>query len=157
MLRKLGRGGMAEVYLAQQDGLNRQVALKVLRPDRLDEDDQTMIRRFEQEALAAAALNHPNIVQVHSVGRVDGAGPNGGPLHYIAQEYVPGPTLRDYLKRKGPPGAKIAVRLMREICRRPRGGGGRRHRAPGHQTGKYLIDEEGPCEGGGLRPRPADR
>ncbi|QDT14959.1 serine/threonine-protein kinase [Alienimonas californiensis] len=116
ILRKLGRGGMAEVYLAQQHGLNRQVALKVLRPDKLDEDDATMIRRFEQEALAAAALNHPNIVQVHSVGRVDGAGPNGGPLHYIAQEFVPGPTLREYLKRKGPPGAKIAIRLLKEIA-----------------------------------------
>ncbi|MEM9703252.1 MAG: serine/threonine-protein kinase, partial [Planctomycetota bacterium] len=115
VLRKLGRGGMAEVYLAQQEGLNRQVALKVLRPDRLDEDDTTLIRRFEQEALAAAALNHPNIVQVHSVGRVDGAGPKETPLHYIAQEYVSGPTLREYLKRKGPPGAKIALRLLKEI------------------------------------------
>ena len=121
VLRKLGKGGMAEVYLAEQDGLNRQVALKVLRPDRLDEDDATLIRRFEQEALAAAALNHPNIVQVHSVGRVEGAGgPDGTgddrPLHYIAQEYVAGPTLRDYLKRKGPPGAPVAVRLLREIA-----------------------------------------
>jgi serine/threonine-protein kinase len=92
------------------------VALKVLRPDKLDEDDSTMIRRFEQEALAAAALNHPNIVQVHSVGQVEGEGPNGEALHYIAQEYVPGPTLREYLKRKGPPGAKVAVRLLREIA-----------------------------------------
>ncbi|MFH5804493.1 serine/threonine-protein kinase [Alienimonas sp. DA493] len=116
ILRKLGRGGMAEVYLAQQKGLNRQVALKVLRSDKLDEDDTTMIRRFEQEALAAAALNHPNIVQVHSVGEVDGAGPNDGPLHYIAQEYVSGPTLREYLKRKGPPGGKIAIRLLSEIA-----------------------------------------
>ena len=116
VLRKLGRGGMAEVYLAEQEGLGRQVALKVLRPDRLDEDDKTMIRRFEQEALAAAALNHPNIVQVHSVGQAEGAGPDGGPLHYIAQEYVAGPTLRDFLKRKGPPGAKTAVRLLREIA-----------------------------------------
>ena len=117
VLRKLGRGGMAEVYLAAQDGLNRQVALKVLRPDRLTdgEDGDVMIRRFEQEALAAAALNHPHIVQVHSVGQ---AKPDAGgrPVHYIAQEYVPGPTLRDYLKKHGPPNAKVAVRLLRQVA-----------------------------------------
>ena len=123
VLRKLGRGGMAEVYLAAQDGLNRQVALKVLRPDRLAEgaDGDVMIRRFEQEALAAAALNHPHIVQVHSVGQAKpeaggAAGAAGRPVHYIAQEYVPGPTLREYLKKKGPPNAQVAVRLLRQVA-----------------------------------------
>ena len=119
ILRKLGRGGMAEVYLAEQDGLKRRVALKILRPDRVAEDDETLIKRFEQEALAAAALNHPNIVQVHSVGRADlpGDGAGGGrTLHYIAQEYVPGPTLRAYLKHKGPPNAKVAVGLLRQVA-----------------------------------------
>ena len=121
VLRKLGKGGMAEVYLAAQDGLNRQVALKVLRPDRLadGEDGDVMIRRFEQEALAAAALNHPNIVQVHSVGQAKpeaAAGADAPPVHYIAQEYVPGPTLREYLKKKGPPNAQVAVRLLREVA-----------------------------------------
>ena len=118
VLRKLGRGGMAEVYLAAQDGLNRQVALKVLRPDRLTdgEDGGVLIRRFEQEALAAAALNHPHIVQVHSVGRAKGEGKGARPVHYIAQEYVPGPTLREYLKKKGPPNAKVAVRLLRQVA-----------------------------------------
>ena len=113
VLRKLGRGGMAEVFLAEQDGLKRKVALKVLRPERVAEDDETLIKRFEQEALAAAALNHPNIVQVHSVGRAEA---DGKTLHYIAQEYVPGPTLRAYLKHKGPPNAKIAVGLLRQVA-----------------------------------------
>ena len=125
VLRKLGRGGMAEVYLAEQDGLKRQVALKVLRPDKLADgaEGDVMIRRFEQEALAAAALNHPNIVQVHSVGSVEAAalpgwssGADGRPVHYIAQEYVAGPTLREYLKKKGPPGAKVALKLLRQTA-----------------------------------------
>ncbi|QDT63082.1 serine/threonine-protein kinase [Calycomorphotria hydatis] len=109
LLRRLGAGGMAEVYLAEQTSLKRQVALKVLRSDAVDESDTTLLRRFEQEATSAANLNHPNIVQVYAVGE------DGG-HHYIAQEYVPGLTLRDYVKKKGPPDVATSLRILRQVA-----------------------------------------
>src|SRR5438093_6211555 len=81
LLRRLGGGGMAEVWLAEQTSLHRQVAVKVMRPD--IQSDEMCRKRFEQEALAAAGLNHPNIVQVYAIGESDG-------IRYIAQEYVAG-------------------------------------------------------------------
>jgi len=107
LLRLLGRGGMAEVYLAEQISLKRQVALKLLRPDLVS--DEVYLKRFQREATAAAALNHPHIVQVYSIGEAEG-------LHYIAQEYVHGLNLRDHLKRHGPPDAATAVRIMRQAA-----------------------------------------
>lgn len=107
--RLLGRGGMAEVYLAEQLSLGRQVAVKVLRTSQLTGADDVMVRRFQQEAAAAAALNHPGIVQVLSVGCVDG-------LHFIAQEYVDGINLREFLSRKGPPSVPLALRMIRQIA-----------------------------------------
>ena len=67
ILRRLGRGAMAEVYLAEQRPLKRWVALKVLKPELAD--DQTYLKRFEREAQAAASLVHANIVQIHEVGQ----------------------------------------------------------------------------------------
>ena len=64
IIRPLGRGGMAQVYLAEQTSLHRSVAIKVLRPELLT--DKTIVKRFEQEAKAAAGLIHPNIVQVYA-------------------------------------------------------------------------------------------
>ncbi|HKD36261.1 MAG TPA: protein kinase, partial [Pirellulales bacterium] len=81
LLRRLGRGAMAEVYLAEQMSLRRQVAFKLLKRELAK--DATYVRRFHMEAQAAAALVHAHIVQIHEVGCVDG-------LHYIAQEYVAG-------------------------------------------------------------------
>ena len=107
ILRRIGRGGMSEVYLAQQTSLNRNVALKVLRPDLVS--DQTHVKRFRTEALAAAGLNHPNIVQVFSVGTENG-------IEYIAQEYVQGYNLRQYLVRKGPPDLPMALHIMKQIA-----------------------------------------
>lgn len=107
LLRLLGQGGMADVYLAEQISLKRQVALKVLRSDLVS--DEVYLQRFQQEATAAAALNHPHIVQVYAIGEADG-------LHYIAQEYVHGLNLRDYLRRNGPPDAATAVRIMRQAA-----------------------------------------
>src|SRR3954471_20496452 len=75
VLRRLGRGAMAEVYLAEQGSLRRHMAIKVLRAELATDD--TYIRRFQLEAQAAAALVHANIVQIHEVGCVDG-------IHYIA-------------------------------------------------------------------------
>ena len=92
VLRKLGRGGMADVYAARQLSLGREVALKVLRADFARDSDY--IHRFRREARAAAKLNHPNIVQVYDVGNVDS-------IHYIAQELIDGENLRQTLDRNG--------------------------------------------------------
>jgi serine/threonine-protein kinase len=81
----LGAGGMGEVYLAQDSTLGRQVALKLL-PERFTKDPER-IRRFEQEARAASALNHPNIVTIHQIGRV-------GEAYFIVTEFIEGQTLR---------------------------------------------------------------
>ncbi len=107
LLRRLGRGGMAEVYLADQASLRRQVALKVLKSGLASDD--VYVKRFHQEAQAAAALVHANIVQVYEVGRIDG-------VHYIAQEYVQGNNLRELLVRQGPPDARLAIRIMRQAA-----------------------------------------
>ena len=81
----LGAGGMGEVYLAQDTSLNRRVALKVLPPDVASNNDR--MRRFKQEATAAASLNHPSIAHIYEIGEFDG-------LNFIAMEYVEGATLR---------------------------------------------------------------
>ncbi|GDY09948.1 serine/threonine protein kinase [Planctomycetia bacterium] len=107
LLRRIGGGGMAEVWLAEQTSLRRQVAIKVMRPD--IQADETCRRRFEQEALATAGLNHPNIVQVYAVGESNG-------VRFIAQEYVAGMNMRDYILKKGPPEAHIALHLLKQVA-----------------------------------------
>jgi tRNA A-37 threonylcarbamoyl transferase component Bud32 len=107
LLRRLGRGAMAEVYLAEQTQLRRQVAVKVLKPELAE--DRTYLKRFEQEAQAAAALVHANIVQIYEVGHVER-------LHYIAQEYVQGQDLREWIARNGPPGLAHALSVMRQVA-----------------------------------------
>lgn len=81
----LGAGGMGEVYLAQDTSLNRRVALKVLPPEVASNHDR--MRRFKQEATAAASLNHPSIAHIYEIGEFNG-------LNFIAMEYVQGATLR---------------------------------------------------------------
>src|SRR5437016_9992512 len=88
IISQLGVGGMGEVYRARDEKLNRDVAIKVL-PASLSQD-QDRLRRFEQEAQAAGALNHPNILAVHDVGTHDGA-------PYIVSELLEGETLRERL------------------------------------------------------------
>jgi eukaryotic-like serine/threonine-protein kinase len=107
LLRKLGTGGMAEVYLAEQTSLRRQVAVKLLRPEYVT--DEQYVKRFRHEAAAAGSLNHPNIVQVYMVGEDNG-------INYIAQEYVQGRTLKDYINRKGPMEIKIALHILRQVA-----------------------------------------
>jgi serine/threonine-protein kinase len=107
LLRRLGRGGMADVYLAEQSSLNRRVAIKVLRPDL--QTDEVHLKRFQREAIAAGGLNHPNIVQVYVIGEADG-------YHFIAEEYVQGLNLREYLNRKGPPDLPVALHIMRQVA-----------------------------------------
>ena len=84
--RRLGAGGMGEVYLASDTKLGRKVALKILPIDRTKSPDS--LARFEQEARAASALNHPNIAHIYEIGESDG-------LHFIAMEYVEGVSLED--------------------------------------------------------------
>jgi serine/threonine protein kinase len=107
LLRRLGRGAMAEVYLAEQVSLRRQVAFKVLK--RSLAADPSYVRRFHNEAQAAARLVHANIVQIHDVGCLDG-------VHYIAQEYVPGQNLRQLLTRSGPLDIRRTVGILRQVA-----------------------------------------
>jgi eukaryotic-like serine/threonine-protein kinase len=107
LLRRLGRGAMAEVYLAEQAGLKRRVALKILKPELAE--DATYLRRFEREAQAAASLVHANIVQIYEVGHID-------QYHYIAQEYIEGQNLREYLSRNGPPDLPHSLSIMRQVA-----------------------------------------
>ena len=90
---RIGRGGMGEVYLATERRLGREVALKLL-PAAYTRDAERL-RRFEQEARAASALNHPNIITIYGIGERDGA-------HFIATEFVAGETLRQRLARSRP-------------------------------------------------------
>src|SRR5437667_4621589 len=88
ILSLLGRGGMGEVYLAQDTRLKRKVALKLLLAAFTQDADR--VRRFEQEAQAASALNHPNIITIHEIGEAAGT-------HYIVMEFVEGRTLRQLM------------------------------------------------------------
>ncbi|MGB6044247.1 MAG: serine/threonine-protein kinase [Pirellulales bacterium] len=107
LLRRLGKGAMAEVYLAEQASLGRQVAFKVLKSELAR--DTTYVRRFEMEARAAASLVHGNIVQVYEVGHVDG-------IHFIVQEYVSGQNLSQLLARAGSLDVATAVGIMRQVA-----------------------------------------
>lgn len=92
IVSKLGSGGMGEVYLAEDTKLERRVALKILLAEVAD--DESRVRRFVQEAKAASALNHPNILTVHEIGSLEDS-------QYIVTEYIKGNTLRDRLN-EGP-------------------------------------------------------
>ena len=108
VLRRLGRGGMAEVYLAQQMSLERQVAFKVLKQSLAA--NETYVRRFHHEAQAAAKLTHANIVQIHEVGQAEG-------VHYIVQEYVPGRNLKQLLAHRGRPfDAPQVALILRQVA-----------------------------------------
>lgn len=91
IVRQLGSGGMGEVYLAEDTRLNRKVALKLLPPHFTVNPDR--VRRFEREARAASALNHPNIVTIYEIGQ-------SNTTHFIATEFVDGKTLRQLINEK---------------------------------------------------------
>jgi len=107
ILHRIGVGGMAEVYLAFHETLQRHVAIKVLRSDLATSADHTS--RFLQEARAAASLIHPNIVQVYDVG-------SSGVLQFIAQEYIPGITLRSLIQRRGVLSAGEGLSIVLQIA-----------------------------------------
>ena len=107
LIRRLGRGGMADVYLAEQRSLKRNVALKILKPELAR--DNSYVRRFQLEAQAAAALVQANIVQIYEVNE-------SGGLHFISQEYVPGRNLRQYIERYGAVEPVMAINVLRQVA-----------------------------------------
>ncbi|MFD1735769.1 Stk1 family PASTA domain-containing Ser/Thr kinase [Bacillus salitolerans] len=102
----IGGGGMANVYLARDMILERNVAVKVLRPD--FSDDEEFIRRFHREAQAATSLNHPNVVSIYDVGEED-------QIYYIVMEYIDGTTLKQYIQKYGPLSNEEAVNIMIQL------------------------------------------
>src|SRR5712691_1801243 len=95
---QLGAGGMGEVYLAEDTRLHRKIALKILPADLASNQDR--MRRFDQEAMAAASLNHPHIAHIYEIGESEG-------VHFIAMEYVDGETLREKIHRDKAPLLKL--------------------------------------------------
>ena len=105
-MRRLGSGAMADVYLAEQTSLGRQVAVKVLRSG--TPRNTAAIERFEQEARAAASLVHGHIVQIHEVACIDG-------IHFLAEEYVAGPSLKAWLTTRGPIDSRQAIWILNQV------------------------------------------
>jgi serine/threonine-protein kinase len=106
VVRRVGVGGMADVYLADDTRMGRQVALKILHPQYAG--DESFVERFRREALSAAKLQHPNIVQIYDSGRQ-------GDFNFIVMEYVEGRSLKDYLAEEGPLEIAEAGRIAREV------------------------------------------
>ena len=106
IIKTLGEGGMANVYLAHDTILDRNVAVKVLRGDLAG--DEKFVRRFQREALSASSLSHPNIVEMYDVGEDDGG-------YYIVMEYVDGKTLKQVLKQRGHLSVSEVVDIMLQV------------------------------------------
>jgi serine/threonine-protein kinase len=105
----IGQGGMGKVYRARHLALDRQIVLKMLKPQLLE--DPTLVGRFEREAKAASRLNHPNVIQVLDFGRLE----NDGTL-YIVMEYVQGKDLRLVLRDEWPLGEERLCNIMAQVC-----------------------------------------
>ena len=109
LLRRLGSGGMADVYLAEQTSLHRNVAVKVLKNDVIKGDDDVQLKRFVQEARAAGGLSHANLVQIITTGRE-------GKISYIVQEYVSGLNLSQWIKKHGTPDYGTGLKWMQQVA-----------------------------------------
>ena len=107
IIKSIGEGGMANVYLGQDTILDRKVAIKVLRGDLAN--DEKFIRRFQREALSASSLSHPNIVEMYDVGEDNGN-------YYIVMEYIEGKTLKQLLKKRGKLTTREAVDIMIQLA-----------------------------------------
>jgi serine/threonine-protein kinase len=106
--RSLGEGGMGQVYLAEHRFLRRPCAVKMIRPDQAH--DEVALARFEREVQSAAALTHPNTVQVYDYGRSDDG------TFYFAMEFLPGTSLGDIVELHGPFEPARAVHVLRQLC-----------------------------------------
>ena len=107
VLRRLGQGGMGQVYLAEQISLKRHVALKTLKPELAA--NEVSLQRFKQEAHSVARVTHANIVQIYAISETAG-------LHYMALEYVEGKNLREFLEKKGTPDVLFGLRVMTQVA-----------------------------------------
>ena len=106
IIRSIGEGGMANVYLANDIILDRKVAIKILRGDLAN--DEKFVRRFQREALSASSLSHPNIVEMYDVGEDNGT-------YFIVMEYVEGKTLKQLLKKRGALTLSEAIDIMLQL------------------------------------------
>src|SRR6188472_65309 len=106
VLKKLGSGGMADVYCAEDTQLGRRVALKLLY--RRFAEDEEFVERFRREASSAAALQHPNVVSVYDRGEFDGT-------YYIAMEFCEGSSLKELIAREAPMDPSRAIALTKKI------------------------------------------
>src|SRR5881396_2076778 len=106
IVRKLGTGGMANVYLAEDEVLGRRVAIKILN-DRHAGDDQ-FVERFRREAKNAASLSHPNIVSIYDRGEAEGT-------YYIAMEFLDGRSLKELIVARGPSPIPVAIGYARQV------------------------------------------
>lgn len=106
IIRSIGEGGMANVYLGYDTILDRNVAIKILRGDL--SNDEKFVRRFQREALSASSLAHPNIVEMYDVGEDD-------EIYYIVMEYVEGKTLKQLLKKRGSLTLSEAIDIMLQL------------------------------------------
>ena len=107
LIRKIGSGGMAVVYQAYDTALDRQVAVKLLRDEYVDDPD--FIRRFQKEAQAVARLSHQNIVNIYDFKESDG-------LTYLLMEYVEGSTLKDIIAQSGPLPISQVIDYSVQLC-----------------------------------------
>jgi eukaryotic-like serine/threonine-protein kinase len=106
VLRKLGAGGMADVYLAEDQELGRRVAIKIL--NERHANDEQFVERFRREAKNAAGLSHPSIVSIYDRGEAEGT-------YYIAMEYLEGRSLKELIVSRGPAPASVAIDYARQI------------------------------------------
>ena len=106
IIKSIGEGGMANVYLAEDTILDRKVAIKVLRGDL--ENNEKFIRRFQREAKSVSDLSHPNIVEVYDVGEEDGQ-------HYIVMEYIDGRTLKQLINKRGALTVAEVIDIMTQL------------------------------------------
>src|SRR5947208_5713694 len=106
IVSNLGSGGMANVYLAEDEELGRRVAIKILN-ERHANDDQ-FVERFRREAKNAAGLSHPSIVSIYDRGEAEGT-------YYIAMEYLEGRSLKELIVSRGPAPVNVAIEYARQI------------------------------------------
>ncbi len=106
IIKSIGEGGMANVYLAYDTILNRNVAVKILRGDLAN--DEKFVRRFQREAISASSLNHPNIVEMYDVGEDDGK-------YFIVMEYLNGQTLKTLIKKRGSLTLSEVIDIMMQL------------------------------------------
>src|ERR671924_470338 len=106
ILKRIGSGGMANVYLAEDEVLGRRVAIKIL--NERHAGDEQFVERFRREAKSAAGLSHPNIVSIYDRGEAEGT-------YYIAMEYLDGRSVKEQIVRDGPLPVSLATDYARQI------------------------------------------